>query len=105
MAITHELKTSLGFDTEVFRKCGKEYAEIAANLRTMSKELDDCLTDLKNDGWTTEAGSAFQKLVDTSWRKNIEKYASLLVTLESILIEAAKEYDNLVDEHIEKTKL
>lgn len=105
MALAHERNTSLAFDTNTFRQYGNKYGQIAEDLREMSKKLDNCLAELKSSGWTTPAGTAFHKLAQTNWEENIEKYADLLDTLKDILHSAAKQYDNLVTNHIEKTKL
>jgi len=105
MALAHEGNTDLAFDTTVLRDYGNRYAEIAKDLRNMSQRLDDCLQALEDSGWTTPAGTAFHKMVQTSWEENIEKYADLLDTLKDILDQASKKYDALVTNHIEKTKI
>lgn len=105
MALAYEGNTDLAFDTTVLRDYGNRYSEIAKDLRNMASKLDDCLRDLKDSGWTTPAGSAFQKMAQTNWKDNIEKYADLLDTLKDILDQASKKYDNLVTNHIEKTKI
>ena len=105
MALANEGNTDLAFDTVVLRDCGSKYAEIADKLRNMAQKLDDCLQELEDSGWTTPAGTAFHKMTKTNWEENIEKYADLLDTLDSIMQEAAKKYENLVTNHIEKTQL
>ena len=105
MSLATERNTDLAFDTTVLREYGSKYGEIAEQLRDMAKQLNDCITDLKNDGWTTPAGTAFHKMTETNWDKNIEKYASLLDTLKDIINAACKDYDSLVFNHIEKTNL
>ena len=105
MALQNEGNTSLAFDTQVLRDYGKKYGQIADRLRNLASDLDDCLSTLTQSGWTTEAGKTFESLVDTNWQKNMNKYANLLDTLETILGQAATEYENLEDNHIEKTKL
>lgn len=105
MALAYEKNVDLGFDTDALRTYGERYGKIATDLRTLSSELDKCLKELIESGWTTPAGKEFEKMVNTNWSKNIEKYASLLETLKSILTEAANKYDTLVEENIEKTKL
>ena len=107
MALSHESNTSLAFNTTTFRQYGAKYGQIATELRNMAKKLNGCLADLdsKTSGWTTPAGSAFKKLVETNWEENIDKYADLLDTLKDILDAAAREYDGLVSNHIEKTQL
>ena len=105
MALAYEGNTSLAFDTTDLRQQGSRYGSIATELRNMATNLDNCLQELKNNGWTTPAGSAFHKMTETNWKANIEKYASLLDTLKSILESAANEYDGLVTSHIEQTKL
>ncbi len=105
MAIAYESNTDLGFDTAVFRKAAGEYKEVAGELRRMSASLDKLLSDLKDDGWTTPAGTAFYKMVNTNWEKNIEKYASLLDTLNQILIKAAGEYEALMSDYVRTTKI
>lgn len=105
MALAHEGNTDLAFDTTTLRDYGNRYGQIAEDLRNMSSRLDDCLTQLKESGWTTPAGTAFHKMAATNWEENIEKYADLLDTLNEILQQAAKDYDNLVTNHIENTKI
>ncbi len=105
MALAHEGNTDLAFDTTVLRDYGNRYAEIAKSLRSMASKLDDCLQELEDSGWTTPAGTAFHKMAQTNWEDNIEKYADLLDTLKDILDQASKKYDNLVTNHIEKTKI
>lgn len=105
MTIAYERNTSLAVDTNVLSKCGDEYLDIANQLIDMATELDNCLLDLKENGWTTEAGSAFQKMTETNWKQNIEKYADLLITLDGILKSATTKYEDLITNHIEQTKL
>lgn len=105
MALAYEKNTSIAFDTTVLRSQGKKYREIAEDLRKMASDLDDCLTNLKNNGWTTPAGSAFQKMAEVNWKTNIQKYANLLDTLNSILDSAATQYEELVSNNIATTKL
>lgn len=105
MALANEGNTDLAFDTSVLRACGAKYTEIAKDLRRLASNLDDCLQELKESGWTTPAGTAFHKMAQSNWADNIEKYADLLDTLNDILIQASKKYDNLVINHIEKTKI
>ncbi|GGA79687.1 WXG100 family type VII secretion target [Ornithinibacillus halotolerans] len=105
MALSYEGNTDLAFDTDALRQYGKQYGKIAGELKSMSKKLDNLLTELKNSGWTTPAGELFHQMADTNWGENIEKYADLLETLQDVLISAASEYDNLVENHIEQTKV
>jgi len=105
MALAYEGNTDLAFDTTVLREYGNRYAQIAKDLRSMAQRLDDCLQALEDSGWTTPAGTAFHKMAQTNWEENIEKYADLLDTLKEILDQASKKYDNLVTNHIEKTKI
>ena len=105
MALAHEGNTDLAFDTTTLRDYGNRYGQIAEDLRNMSSCLDDCLAQLKESGWTTPAGTAFHKMAATNWEENIEKYADLLDTLNDILQQTAKDYDNLVTNHIENTKI
>ena len=105
MALAHESNTSLAYDTTVFRQYGAKYGQIATDLRTMAKKLNSCLAGLASSGWTTPAGSAFSKMAECNWEKNIDKYADLLDTLKEILDMAAKEYDGLTSNYIEKTQL
>lgn len=102
MSLAYEKNTDLAYDTDVFRSAAKEYVRIADELDTMAKDLNNLLTDLKNNGWTTPAGTAFQEMVSTNWEDNIHKYSGLLVTLQDILIEASQTYDDLTTNHIEK---
>lgn len=105
MALADERNTSLAFDTTVLKDCADRYAKVAQELRNMAKSLDKCLFELSESGWTTPAGKTFYKLSQTNWEENIEKYADLLDTLKKILNNAAKQYEDLVMNHVEKTKL
>lgn len=105
MALAYEGNTSLAFDTTAMRQYGTKYANIATELRDMATRLDDCLKELSESGWTTPAGSAFQKMAQTNWEDNIEKYAELLDTLKNILDQAANKYDDLTTDYIEMTKI
>lgn len=105
MAIAYEGNTDLAFDTGVLRKAAGEYKQVAADLKDMASRLDSLLFSLKEDGWTTPAGTAFYEMTNVNWEKNIEKYVSLLETLNGILINAAEEYDALVIDHIQATNV
>jgi WXG100 family type VII secretion target len=105
LSLAYEGNTDLAFDTDALRQYGKRYGSIAEDLRNMSERLDTLLTELKEAGWTTPAGTAFHEMVNSNWGENIEKYAQLLDTLQNILESAASEYDNLVENHIERTKV
>lgn len=105
MALANEGNTSLAFDTTTLRQYGNRYGQIAQKLRGMAANLDSCLVELKENGWTTPAGTAFHKMTETNWKDNIEKYADLLETLNEILNQASTQYGDLVTNHIQKTKL
>lgn len=105
MGIAYESNTDLAFDTSVLKRAGQEYAGVAKDLRTMAQKLDSLLQQLEDSGWTTPAGSAFHEMTNTNWLQNIEKYAGLLETLDNILKKAADEYDDLVDNHINETRV
>lgn len=105
MVLANEGNTDLAFDTVTLKACGSRYAEIAKELRTMAEQLDACLQELEESGWTTPAGTAFHKMAQTNWNENIKKYADLLETLNDIMGEAVQKYDNLVVNNIEKTHL
>lgn len=105
MSIAYERNTDLAFDTYVLRQAAGDYGDIADELRHMSSQLDELILRLKSSGWTTPAGTAFYEMTETNWSENIEKYASLLDTLENILNEAATDYDNLTTDYIRRTKV
>lgn len=105
MAIAYEGNTDLGFDTGVLRQAAREYKDVAEELRRMSSDLDKLLTELKDSGWTTPAGTAFHKMTSANWEKNIERYAALLDTLNGILTKAAGEYDTLMTDYVRVTKV
>lgn len=44
-------------------------------------------------------------MTNVNWKNNIEKYAALLCTLESILNEAAGQYEDLMANHVRETQL
>ena len=105
MAIAHEKNTDLAFDTNILKKAAKEYSEVASDLRDMAEKLDSLLQELESSGWTTPAGTSFHEMTSTNWEQNIEKYADLLDTLNNILVKAADEYEDLVDNHINTTRV
>lgn len=104
MSLATEGNYDLAVDTEALRTAGGEYAKIAEELRSLAEKLDNCLTDLRDSGWTTGAGKAFQTMVSTGWKDNVEKYADLLDTLQKIMEESAGSYEDLIQE-VERTKL
>ena len=105
MALAYERNTDLAFDTSVLRTAAREYEDVAKELRGMATGLDNLIKNLKDSGWTTPAGTAFYEMTETNWSKNIEKYASLLDTLNSILKNAADDYDGLMTDYIRTTKV
>lgn len=105
MAIAYEGNTDLAFDTGVLKKAAREYKKVAEDLRDMASKLDSLLLELKEEGWTTPAGTAFYKMTDTNWKQNIGKYAALLDSLDNILNKAASEYENLITEHVRETRV
>lgn len=105
MAIAYEGNTDLAFDTGILRKAASEYKQVAADLRNMSAKLDSLLLELKDSGWTTPAGTAFYQMTNTNWEKNIERYASLLDTLNDVLIKASGEYEGLMTDYVRTTQV
>lgn len=105
MSLDAIANTDLAYDTEVFRACAKTYGQTAEDLRIMVDDLTECLKTLVDSGWTTPAGITFLDMVDMNWAQNIKRYADLLETLQAILDDAAKKYDELTSLHIERTKL
>lgn len=105
MSLSYERNTDLAFDTNVLKNCADQYEQVAEKLRAMATKLDNALLELSQSGWTTPAGTAFHKMTQTSWKDNIEKYAALLDTLKKILYEGNSQYENLVSNYIETTKL
>lgn len=105
VAIAYEANTDLAFDTEVLKKAAGEYKEVASDLRTIASKLDTLLSQLKDSGWTTPAGTSFHEMTQTNWGENIEKYASLLDSLNNILVKAANEYDELMVDYVRNTKV
>lgn len=105
MALENEGNTDLAFATGTLRTYGKRYSQIATDLRKMCTQLDGCIAQLQDSGWTTPAGTAFYKMTETNWEENIDKYADLLDTLNDVLQQAADDYDDLTTNYIEKTKL
>lgn len=105
MSLQLEKNTDLAFDTYVLQQCGRKYGDIAIKLRNMAKQLNVALEQLSSSGWTTPAGTAFSKMTEVNWEENIDKYAGLLETLQTILDESAKEYEDLVQNHVNKINL
>lgn len=105
MELAYEGNTNLAFNTLVMRNCATRYSQVADNLDGLSTELSTCLTDLKNTGWTTPAGTAFSEMVNEDWCKCLGKYTGMLRTLTNILNESATIYDELVTGDISVVKL
>ena len=105
MALAYDKNTSLAFDTTKLRENGKKYKQISEDLEKMADNLDSCLEDLKENGWSTPAGTAFHAMTQTNWKENIEKYSVLLEKLSEILAYACDKYDDLVENEVEQTKL
>lgn len=105
MALSFEANTDLAFDTDELKQCAYMYAQVADAMRTMATDLDQCLANLAESGWTTDAGKAFHEMSQTNWKENINKYADLLDMLKEVLDDASTQYNTLVSDHIEKTKL
>ena len=105
MALAYEGNTDLAFDTDALRKCGNRYSEVAKRLEDLATTLTQNLAQLRDEGWTTPAGTAFETMVNEDWKENVDKYVDLLETLDQILDEAAMYYENLEDSYIETTKL
>ena len=105
MGLAQEKDINLAYDTVSLRHYGAQYGKIAAEMRQMAKDLNRCLADLKESGWTTPAGTAFHKMTECNWEDNIKMYADLLDTLQEAIEYACKTYDSLSRNHIEKTKL
>ncbi len=105
MSIANERNTDLGVDTAVLRKAAREYADVADELSKIAENLDSLLAQLASEGWTTQAGKVFQEMTKTNWKNNIKKYTELLDTLNSILIRAADDYEELIVDYIQTTKV
>lgn len=105
MALAYEMNTDLAFDTDVMRSCANRYADVAETLEKLANDLDNCLVELKEKGWTTPAGTAFYEMVNTDWIENIKKYVNLLKTLDRILVSSASKYDALVSSEINDLSL
>ena len=105
MALAYEMNTDLAFDTEVMRSCASRYGDVAETLEGLAMDLDNCLSELKDKGWTTPAGTAFYEMVNTDWIENIKKIVNLLNTLDKILVNSATKYDALVSNEINYLKL
>ena len=105
MALQFEKNTDLAFDTYALQQCGRKYGEIAIRLRNLAKQLNVALDQLSSSGWTTPAGTAFSKMTEDNWEENIDKYAGLLETLQKILDESARKYEDLVQDHVNKINM
>lgn len=105
MGIANESNVDLSFNTDAMRAYATQYKDIANEMREMAAKLNALLNQLKDSGWTTNAGKAFQKMVEYNWETNMDKYADLLLTLGKILNESANKYDNLVNDYIETLKI
>lgn len=95
----------LSFDTEEMELCAGNYHEISGELSDMKKELCALLDDLKNRGWTTDAGKAFSEMVAVDWGDTIDLYCDMLNTLSEILKQAAGKYEALATTEAEAIKV
>lgn len=81
MAIAYEGNTDLAFDTGILRKAASEYEQVANDLQSMAAKLDSLLQSLKEEGWTTPAGTAFYEMINTKWEDNIKNMFHCLIRL------------------------
>ncbi len=105
MSLAYERNTDLAYDTSELEECGKRYSEIADELDEIASKLDSLLDALKSSGWTTPAGSALHKMVNTKWQYNINRYTSLLRTLHEVMRDSSEKYDDLTGAYIETVNL
>ena len=105
MALAYEANTSLAFDTAALRQWAERYGSLAAELRRMGLDLDRCLSELKEGGWTTPAGTAFYEMTKTNWYENIRRYADMLDMLKQILLRSVDQYEGLLRDHVRNTRV
>lgn len=99
-ALSYEKGLDLAFDTDALRTAANKYKQVSTDLSALSNQLNSLLSQLVASGWTTNAGKAFQKMVEQDWSEALSRYCDLLETLSSILNEAAERYEDLVDQDV-----
>lgn len=105
MELSSEKNVDLGYDTDLIRDTAKVFADNASLIRDLMDKMDTCLTNLTSTEWTTNAGKAFEAMVDSNWKQNMNRYAGLLEMFDQALRESADKYDELTTDYIETTKL
>lgn len=100
MGLAYERGVDLAFDTDAFRDAAENFKDVSDELEGLNNDLNKLLTELSTSGWTTQAGRAFQKMVEQDWSTALTRYCDLLKTLSDILNHAATDYETLVDNDV-----
>lgn len=95
----------LAYDTEELEQCMEEFAQEAADIRELIQKMKSCIDVLVNEGWTTNAGKAFQTLTENGWEDNMEKYAGAMDALSSALKMSSTLYNELTTDYIQKLEI
>lgn len=96
---------NLKFDTELLKRCSKNYDTFAQDLDTLADSLQNTIDELESSGWDTPAGKKFQEKFVGDWKSSFDVYLDMLRTLSQMLDTAATDYQDLYDNDISQLKI
>ncbi|WP_294352548.1 hypothetical protein [uncultured Clostridium sp.] len=83
-------------EIEAFDTAVSEYTAAKDEMVSIRNELLKVLETLKTNGWNSVAGEAFFEKYNNDWVKNIDLYTSIIDLMNTILIEAKGNFNDLV---------
>ena len=87
----------LRFDTAAFQKAIEDYRTVIDEMTAIKDELQEHLTDLKDNSWQSTAGAMFLEHYKGTWKENIETYTNFLLHLTETLEEVSGRYEALYE--------
>lgn len=89
--------TSLKFDVSEISKMRTQIQNTSKDLASFKTTLLQEVENLKNN-WKTPAGKKFTEEVDTDWAKQVDKYITIIDTVDELLEVAEKSYREVEEE-------
>lgn len=85
-------------DTDAFQTAISKYGSEIEKINEIKININGILTNLKDNGWNSEAGKAALKEFEELCTDNIDKYMNIAETLKDVLSQSGAEFENLADE-------